>query len=101
MGHLRNVETGRVDALRSNHTVGRSPDADLYVGGTPKGHHLDGVLDFVRLARGTLADSKTTIEELYAWELDGPFLDDFTGQRRPADGGSAQRHVARAPKIAT
>jgi hypothetical protein len=64
-------------------------DADLYVGGTPSGHCLNGALEFVRLARGTLADSKTTIEELYAWEFNGPFLDDFTGRRRSADGGYA------------
>jgi hypothetical protein len=64
-------------------------DADLYVGGTPQGHNLDGVIEFLRLARGTLADSKTTIEELYAWEFDGPFLYDFTGRKRPADGGDA------------
>ena len=43
----------------------------------------------MRIARGTLADSKTTIEELYAWEFDGPFLYDFTGQRRGSDGGYA------------
>jgi len=64
-------------------------DADLYVGGTPQGHNLDGAIDFLRLARGTLADSKTTIEELYAWEFHGPFLCDFTGRQRPADGGEA------------
>ncbi len=64
-------------------------DADLYVGGTPSGHGFDGVIEFMRLARGTLGDSKTTIEELYAWELNGPFLDDFTGRRRPANGGCA------------
>jgi hypothetical protein len=64
-------------------------DADLYVGGTPQGHNLNGAIDFLRLARGTLADSKTTIEELYAWELHGPFLEDFTGHPRPADGGYA------------
>jgi hypothetical protein len=64
-------------------------DADLHVGGTPSGHFLDGALDFMRVARGTLADSKTTIEELYAWEYSGPFLDDFTGRRRPASGGCA------------
>jgi len=64
-------------------------DADLYVGGTPAGHCLNGAIDFLRLARGTLADSKTTIQELYAWEFHGPFLDDFTGRRRPANGGCA------------
>jgi hypothetical protein len=63
--------------------------ADLYVGGTPKGHDLDGVIDFMRIARSTLADAKTSIEELYAWEFDGPFLYDFTGRPRPADGSEA------------
>lgn len=60
--------------------------ADLYVGGTPTGRCLNGAIDFLRIARSTLADSKTTIEELYAWEFGGPFLDDFTGRRRPAGG---------------
>jgi hypothetical protein len=64
-------------------------DADLYVGGTPQGRHLDGVIDFLRIARGTLADAKTTIDELYAWEFDGPFLHDFTSRKRPPDGGAA------------
>jgi hypothetical protein len=64
-------------------------DADLYVGGSPQGHNLNGAIDFLRLARGTLADAKTTIEELYAWEFHGPFLYDFTGRERPADGGEA------------
>jgi hypothetical protein len=59
------------------------------VGGTPQGRNLDGAIDFLRIARGTLADAKTTIEELYAWEFSGPFLDDFTGRKRPADGGEA------------
>jgi hypothetical protein len=62
---------------------------DLYVGGTPRGRSLNGAIDFLRIARGTLADAKTTIEELYAWELGGPFLDDFTGRKRPPDGGTA------------
>jgi hypothetical protein len=64
-------------------------DADLYVGGAPNGHYLKGAIDFLRIARGTLADSQTTIEELYAWEFNGPFLYDFTGRQRPSDGGAA------------
>ena len=63
--------------------------ADLYVGGTGQGDQLTGAIDFLRLARGTLADSKTTIEELYAWEFNGPFLYDFNGHRRPQNGGEA------------
>jgi hypothetical protein len=69
--------------------VSLANDADLYVGGAPNGHYLNGAIDFMRIARGTLADSKTTIEELYDWEIKGPFLYDFTGRKRPADGGEA------------
>ncbi len=69
--------------------VSLANDADLYVGGTPHGQDLKGAIDFLRMARGTLADSKTTIDELYAWEFNGPFLYDFTGRKRPADGGCA------------
>lgn len=64
-------------------------DADLYVGGTPGGQNLEGVIEFLRIARGTLADARTTIEELHRWEFDGPALADFTGRPRPADGGAA------------
>lgn len=64
-------------------------DGDLYVGGSPQGGMLEGTIDFLRIARGTLASAKTTIEELYAWEFSGPFLEDFTGKKRPADGGAA------------
>ncbi len=64
-------------------------DADLYVAGTPQGHNLEGAIEFLRIARGTLANAQTTIEELYAWEFHGPFLEDFTGHTRPDDGGAA------------
>ena len=59
--------------------------ADLLVGKGPKGGHFAGELEFLRIALGTLADAKTTIEELYAWQFDGPQYRDFAG-RRPADG---------------
>jgi hypothetical protein len=59
--------------------------ANLYVGGTPEGRCLAGRLEFVRVSLGTLADAKTTIEELYAWQFEGPFLRDWNG-RRPDDG---------------
>jgi len=82
---------GKPDATRPGRGAEASlaNNADLYVGGAPNGHYLNGTIEFLRLARGTLADSKTTIGELYAWEFHGPFLDDFTGRRRPASGGCA------------
>lgn len=57
-------------------------NADLYVAGTPEGSNLAGAIEFLRIARGTLADSRATIEELYAWQFGRPFLYDFTGSRR-------------------
>jgi hypothetical protein len=62
-------------------TVSLANDGDVFVGGTPEGRNLDGALDFLRIAQGTLADADTTIEELYAWEFDGPQFRDFTGRR--------------------
>ena len=35
----------------------------------------------MRISLGTLADAKTTIEELHAWQFDGPFLRDFLGRK--------------------
>jgi len=80
--------------------VSLANDADLYVGGTPGGRGLAGSIDFLRLARGTLADARTTIEELHAWEFHGPFLEDFTGRPRPEDGGEAGAILAAAPGTA-
>src|SRR5262249_52455561 len=51
--------------------VSLANEGDLYVGGTPEGRYLDGALDFLRVAQGTLADAGTPIEELYAWVLGG------------------------------
>ena len=48
--------------------------ADLIVG-----QGFAGTLDFLRISLGTLADAQTTIEELRAWEFNGPFLRDFAG----------------------
>jgi hypothetical protein len=59
--------------------------ADFLVGKGHDGRFFAGAIDFLRVSRGTLADAKTTIDELYTWEFDGPFLRDFAG-RKPADG---------------
>lgn len=82
---------GKLDArgLGLDAEASLASNADMHVGGTPDGHHLEGAIDFLRIARGTLADARTTIEELHAWQFHGPFLDDFTGRKRPADGGNA------------
>ncbi len=54
---------------------------DFYVGKGPAGN-FHGAVDFLRISRGTLADAHTSIDELYAWEFDGPFLADFAGNPR-------------------
>ena len=61
--------------------VSLANDGDVHVGGTPDGRYFDGAIDFLRIAQGTLKDAATTIEELYAWEFDGPFLRDFAGRK--------------------
>jgi hypothetical protein len=52
---------------------------DFMVGKNADGDFFKGAIDFLRVSRGTLADAKTTIDELYAWQFDGPFLRDFAG----------------------
>jgi len=62
---------------------------DLFVGGRPDGDYLKGVVDFLRIAQGTLADAKTSIGELYAWEFDGPALRDMRGAKPVGQGRDA------------
>jgi len=67
-------------ALDLPDTASLSATAALLVGKGPDGNFFAGTMEFLRIARGTLADAKTTIEELYDWEFDGPFLRDFRGR---------------------
>jgi hypothetical protein len=67
------LDTIAQDAALSN-------TADFVVG---KG--FNGYVSFLRVCRSTLAESKTSIDELYAWEFNGPALTDFTGHA-PAAG---------------
>jgi hypothetical protein len=53
-----------------------SNTADLVVG---KG--FAGAVNYLRVCRSTLAESKTSIAELYAWEFDGPAQRDFFGNK--------------------
>jgi len=55
--------------------------ADLLVGKGRKGDFFTGEIDFLRIARGSLADSQTTIEELYEWQFNGPQFRDFCGKK--------------------
>jgi len=55
--------------------------ADFFIGKNRDGHYFSGTIDFTRVSKGTLADAETTIDELYKWEFDGPFLYDFAGNK--------------------
>ena len=83
-GELRLYVDGKQDAARRFDFDADSEirnDADFVVG-----EGFVGAIDFLRVARGSLADSKTSIGELYAWQFDGPFLRDFAGNA-PAGAG--------------
>jgi hypothetical protein len=69
---------GALDAVLKDAALSNS--ADFVVG---KGFR--GAVNFLRVCRSTLAESKTSIDELYAWEFNGPFLRDFTGHL-PSNG---------------
>ncbi|MFO7956835.1 MAG: LamG-like jellyroll fold domain-containing protein [Candidatus Brocadiia bacterium] len=84
---IRIYVDGRLDSGRF---VGAMPagnlssKADFLVGGGPGQTHLAGTLEFLRVARGTLEDAHTTIDELYEWEFNGPQFRDFAGN--PVNG---------------
>ncbi len=67
--------------------------ADVVVGKSTGLATLRGAIDFLRVCRSTLADSRTSIEELHAWQTAGPVTRDFRG-RRPRgrrDAGAMER----------
>lgn len=73
--------------------VSLANEGDLFVGGLPEGEHMNGALEYMRVAHGTLADAYTTIEELYAWEFDGPARRDMRGCKplgRGRDAGALE-----------
>ncbi len=51
------------------------------VAGQPMVGASDSETAFLRVCRSTLADSKTSIAELYAGEFNGPVLRDFCGSK--------------------
>jgi hypothetical protein len=62
-----------------------SNSGDLFVGKNQNGRAFSGELGYLRIARGTLADARTSIEELYDWEFDGPSSRDFLGHEKTGD----------------
>jgi hypothetical protein len=66
---------GQFSGPRLAPNVSLTNTADFLVGKS-----FAGTIDYLRVARGTLAEARTSIEELYKWEFDGPFLTDFRGK---------------------
>ncbi len=83
-GMARICVDGKADGQKSlslTADASLSNQADFLIGKGSAGFFA-GKVDFLRVCRGTLADAETTIEELYAWQFDGPFLKDFMGADR-------------------
>ena len=75
--------------------VSLANNADLFVGGHSDGEHIKACFDFMRISHGTLADAETSIEELYAWQFNGPQFGDFSGQEprgKGRDAGAIESH---------
>ncbi|MCM8803158.1 MAG: hypothetical protein NC827_07620 [Candidatus Omnitrophica bacterium] len=58
-----------------------SNSGDFIVGKSIEVGFFKGLIDFLRVSRGSLKDAQTTIEEVHKWEFDGPFLKDFFGNK--------------------
>jgi hypothetical protein len=68
--------TGKGIGLESLHNT-----ADLFIGGSKNGDFLSGTIEFARISLGTIADARTSIEELFTWQFDGPQHRDFLGKQ--------------------
>ncbi len=81
------------ETISLDKTAKLSNTADFLVGKSTEGNYFQGAVDFLRVSRGTLADAQTTIEELYEWEFNGPFLYDFSGRKPQGrrDAGAIER----------
>ncbi len=77
VGHL---DTLPIDATLAN-------EGDFWVGCDGQASYFKGALDYLRIARTTLTDSLTSIDELSKWQFDGPFLRDFAGRRMQTQDG--------------
>jgi concanavalin A-like lectin/glucanase superfamily protein len=79
-GMMRLYVDGKLDIQAKVDLEGScSNTGDFLLGKGNDGRFFAGAVDFLRVSRGTLKDAKTTIDELYAWEFDGPFLRGFCG----------------------
>lgn len=61
------------------------------------GQGFSGALDYLRVSRGTLAEALTTIDELMAWQFNGPTTRDFAD--RPITGNHRDIGALEHPTI--
>jgi hypothetical protein len=85
-------KTGRMTIYVNGKKAGETDDAplsetsldnraDFLVGKTHDGRFFRGKIDTMRVAKGTLAQARTDIDELYAWFTDGPWRRDMLGRK--------------------
>lgn len=82
-GRLRMYVDGALSAektaaIPSNASLSNTSDFIIGKDGNSD-NYFNGAIDFLRVCQGTLKDSKTTIEELYEWQTNGPVKYDFAG----------------------
>lgn len=97
-GHARLFLNGRETSETTTTTMpavtaSLANEADFVVGAG-----FVGALDFLRVARGTLAAAATDIDEVMRWQFNGPHLHDFTGQ--PPTGSARDIGAIEHPTVA-
>jgi hypothetical protein len=73
------LTNGSVTGAMPLSSISLTNTSDFFAGKNKDANFFSGTIDFMRISKGTLADAKTTIDELYKWEFNGPFLRDFAG----------------------
>ncbi len=80
--HLNGSEASASIELPNDFTGSLGNPADFLVGGGPGQAYLAATFDFLRVSAASLAESMTTVEEIRAWQFDGPQYRDFAGHDR-------------------
>ncbi len=73
------LDNGTLSGTMPEASVSLSNTSNLLVGKDADDNYYNGTLDFLRISKGSLYEAKTTVDELYTWQTDGPFLYDMTG----------------------
>jgi hypothetical protein len=73
------LSNGTLNGAMPVNSVSLTNTADLLVGKDSDNNYFSGAMDFLRISKGSLFDARTTVDELYKWQSDGPFLYDMKG----------------------